>query len=544
MEKNEKGSIKYDAFVKAVRPDPKSTEQTVYLEGFIGESSLPDHFRLYTDASLNDFVEIPTNAVVHSVANTKEESALGGSKLWVKKDAIYTYGNPAMTNRPQGSFLEGDLYQGYMDSMYQPDANADMGAMGGGISQPITGCIGGPVLTIASKPIICKKSLLTPCITKPWQPICNFITKPIICQIQKTILGCPPVTTTIGPIKSIADCPSFPCPTPTFRPGEVINPAVGGGMSDFSGGGFNPYFDGDLYQGYMDNMYQPDANAAAMGNQGGMENMASQPITGCIQPTVITINPAICGLQKSINPLTCIPPKKSLLIPCPTSPNFPPCNFPQTKPWFPPCNGFTKPWNPICPLPTLTKPIICKITGGVGPIKSIADCPSFPCPTPTFRPGEVINPAVGGGMSDFSGGGFNPYFDGDLYQGYMDNMYQPQPDANVGAMGNQGGGMENMASLPLCSPVSLNIVCNSRQVFCNEPSRFIICSRGLTCFTRNLIQCRFTRDGRISVCNICIPTDWTRFDPTTPVFNPGRINVGGGQLGGDFYGAFDPYSGF
>jgi hypothetical protein len=516
MEKNEKGSIKYDAFVKAVRPDPKSTEQTVYLEGFIGESSLPDHFRLYTDASLNDFVEIPTNAVVHSVANTKEESALGGSKLWVKKDAIYTYGNPAMTNRPQGSFLEGDLYQGYMDSMYQPDANADMGAMGGGISQPITGCIGGPVLTIASKPIICKKSLLTPCITKPWQPICNFITKQIICQVQKTILGCPPVTTTIGPIKSIADCPSFPCPTPTFRPGEVINPAVGGGMSDFSGGGFNPYFDGDLYQGYMDNMYQPDANAAAMENQGGMENMASQPITGCIQPTVITINPA-CTIQITRTIRNCPPRITRPWATCP----------PQFTRWnFPPCNRIT-----------LSPP--CFTIPGGGTIRSIAGCPSLAC-----NPGGGLPFNDTGQSTDFSGGGFNPYFDGDLYQGYMNNMYQPQPDANVGAMGNQGGGMENMASLPLCSPVSLNIVCNSRQVFCNEPSRFIICSRGLTCFTRNLIQCRFTRDRRASVCNICIPTDWTRFDPTTPVFNPGRINVGGGQLGGDFYGAFDPYSGF
>ncbi|MCU0469902.1 MAG: hypothetical protein MUF58_15005 [Arcicella sp.] len=535
MEKNEKGSIKYDAFVKAVRPDPKSTEQTVYLEGFIGESSLPDHFRLYTDASLNDFVEIPTNAVVHSIANTKEESALGGSKLWVKKDAIYTYGNPAMTNRPQGSFLEGDLYQGYMDSMYQPDANAGgMGVMGG-VSQPITGCIGGPVLTIASKPIICKKSLLTPCITKPWQPICNFITKPIICQIQRTILGCPPVTTTIGPIKSIADCPSFPCPTPTFRPGEVINPAVGGGMSDFSGGGFNPYFDGDLYQGYMDNMYQPDANAAAMGNQGGMENMASQPITGCIQPTVITINPA-CTIQITRTIRNC-PPR--ITLPWATCP-------PQFTRWnFPPCNRIT-----------LSPP--CFTIPGGGTIRSIAGCPSLAC-----NPGGGLPFNDAGQSTDFSGGGFNPYFDGDLYQGYMNNMYQP--DANAAAMGNQGG-IENMASLPLCSPIPpptspIRCLTTLTSPACNIRSRVVVCrtfgspicptlefsvSRCVACVPSRTFPC-ITRDRRASVCNICIPEDWTRFrtfpDPS-PVFNPGRINVGGGQLGGDFYGAFDPYSGY
>ena len=489
MEKNEKVSIKYDAFVKAVRPDPKSTENTVYLEGFIGESSVSNHFRLYSDASLNDFVEIPTDAVIHSIAHSKEESPLGGSKLWVKQDAIYTYGNPAMTNRPQGSFLDGDLYQGYMDSMYQPDASgagADMGAMGGGISQPITGCI-------------------------------NPIPKTILCPVASRIVVCP---TKFCPSKLI--CPTRFCPSklicPTFGacPSIACNPGGGGrpfdgsqGMTDPSGGSFNPYFDGDLYQGYMDSMYQPDASGAGMGAMGGG---ISQPITGCINPTPQTIisKPIIC--------------RKSLLTPC-----------------------VTKPFSPICN--NLTRPIVCQIqktivgcpqiTTTIGPIKSIADCPSFPCPTPTFRT-ETINPNPFGGtgaMADPSGGSFNPYFDGDLYQGYIDSMYQPDA-SGAGNTGAMGGGMENMASFPLCTPITLsgaNCPIRSLTVICNEPSRFIICTRGLSCITR---------DRRISLCIRCIPVDWTRFDPTIPVFNPGRINTGGQQFGGDFYGSFDPYSGY
>ena len=503
MEKNEKISIKYDAFVKAVRPDPKSTENTVYLEGFIGESSIPNHFRLYSDASLNDFVEIPTDAVIHSIAHSKEESPLGGSKLWVKQDAIYTYGNPAMANRPQGSFLDGDLYQGYMDSMYQPDASgagADMGAMGGGISQPITGCI-------------------------------NPIPKTILCPVASRIVVCP---TKFCPSKLI--CPTKFCPSklicPTFGacPSIACNPGGGGrpfdgsqGMTDPSGGSFNPYFDGDLYQGYMDSMYQPDASGAGMGAMGGG---ISQPITGCINPTPQTIisKPIIC--------------RKSLLTPC------------VTKPFSPICNNLTRPI--VCQIP---KTIVgCpQITTTIGPIKSIADCPSFPCPTPTFRT-ETINPnpfSGTGAMADPLGGSFNPYFDGDLYQGYMDSMYQPDANTQSGDAGAMGGAATVNA---ICGTVAVSIACpiRTQPAICNIQSR-VICppSRFTFCITR---------DNRASVCIICPPWTWTRppftftttrpttiptttFPTTGPVFDPRAVG-GGQQFGGDFYGSFDPYSGY
>jgi hypothetical protein len=557
MEKNEKVSIKYDAFVKAVRPDSKSTEDTVHLEGFIGESSVPDHFRLYSDASLNEFVEIPTDAVLHAIANSKEESPLGGSKLWIKKSAVYTYGNPAMTNRPQASFLDGDLMQGYMDSMYQPDAGAGMGNMGGGISQPITGCVGPVPQTIISKPIICQKSLLTPCVTKPWSPICNFQT-----VIKSLCKPCIPITITKGPIVSIADCPSFPCPTPTFKT-ETINPGggIGGGgvMSDFSGGSFNPYFDGDLYQGYMDSMYQPDAGAAGM-QDGGIGNMGggiSQPITGCVQPTVITINPVVCGgtITSPITRFSPVCPPRRTIIPvlCPTNVNFPPCNFQRTLPWA------------TCPRPTVTRPIFCPITGGGGPIVSIADCPSFPCPTTIQTGTTVINPGGGGigqqnaGMADPSGGSFNPYFDGDLYQGYMDAMYQ-QPDASgAGAQAMGGDGGMSPFGPPPTSPIAcLQITQN--QTICDIRSRLVVCVTRINQFCPTRInQFCPTRDFRISRCIACPPWTWTRppitttFPPTTTftgtrptgtIFNPGGGIGGGQQFGNDFYGSFDPYSGY
>ncbi len=541
MEKNEKVSIKYDAFVKAVRPDAKSTEDTVHLEGFIGESSVPDHFRLYSDASLNEFVEIPTDAVLHAIANSKEESPLGGSKLWIKKSAVYTYGNPAMTNRPQASFLDGDLMQGYMDSMYQPDAGAGMGNMGGGFEN------------MASRPL---------CAPFPKTVLCPVASRIVICVTKfcPSKLFCP---TKFCPSKlfcpTLGACPSIVCNSLACNPGGGGRPFdANQGAADQFGGSFNPYFEGDLYQGYMDSMYQPDAGASGMG--AGQGDFMQQPQT---------INPVICGgtITNPVtnNVLTCggtitspitrfspVCPPRITFIPttCCNPTRIPPCNFPRTFPWSPIC-----PRPSICPPVSLaqicrTRPIVCPITGGNGPIVSIADCPSFPCP-PGGIDTRVVNPNpnIGGGiggMNEQFGGDFNPYFDGDLNQAYMENMYQPQADA--------GGNMAGPASLStICGTGAVSITCPIRTITvgCSEPSRFVICnpvSRFVICQTQFFnSRCCITRNGRITICVRCVPTDFTRFttDPG-PIFNPrgGGIGGGGQQFGNDFYGSFDPYSGY
>ena len=545
MEKNEKVSIKYDAFVKAVRPDSKSTEDTVHLEGFIGESSVPDHFRLYSDASLNDFVEIPMDAVLHAIENSKEESHLGGSKLWIKKSAVYTYGNPAMTIRPQASFLDGDLMQGYMDSMYQPDASAGMGNMGGGFEN------------MASRPLCAPfpQTVLCPVGSRFFCPS-KFCPSKLFCPTKfcPSKLFCP----------TLGACPSIVCNSLACNPGGGGRPFdANQGAADQFGGSFNPYFEGDLYQGYKDSMYQPDAGASGMG--AGQGDFMQQPQT---------INPVICG-GTITNPvtnnfLTCggtitspitrfspVCPPRITFIPttCCNPTRIPPCNFPRTFPWSPIC-----PRPSICPPVSLaqicrTRPIVCPITGGNGPIVSIADCPSFPCP-PGGIDTRVVNPNpnIGGGiggMTDQFGGNFNPYFDGDLNQAYMDSMYQPDASgAGTQAMGGDAG-MSPFGPPPTSPIACLQITQN--QTICNIRSRVIIC------FTRGSQFCP-TREFSVSRCVACPPWTWTRppitttFPPTTTfqttrptgtIFNPGGGGIGGGQqFGTDFYGSFDPYSGY
>ena len=111
---SKKRSIRFDEFIKAVRPDPKSTTPLVMLTGYIGESSEEGHIRMYEGSNLARFFEIPESAILHAEPNTKEEDPLGGSKIWVKADTVFIYGDPNQELRPKGSFLQGSLYDSYV----------------------------------------------------------------------------------------------------------------------------------------------------------------------------------------------------------------------------------------------------------------------------------------------------------------------------------------------------------------------------------------------------------------------------------------------
>jgi len=98
-----------DAFVTRVKKDAKSADSVVQVQGFVGDSSEEGHFRLYADASLNNFVDIPERDVIHVEKMDAKESPLGGSYIWLNQDAAYVYGSPDTTNRPRARFLEGDI---------------------------------------------------------------------------------------------------------------------------------------------------------------------------------------------------------------------------------------------------------------------------------------------------------------------------------------------------------------------------------------------------------------------------------------------------
>ncbi len=115
MATNPQKDVRRDDFVKILRPDLKSNEPLVLIQGYIGDSDLEGHIRIYSDARLSDFIELPEQEILFSSPVEASENPLGGSRVWVRKTTVFTTGDPRHANRIKSSFLEGDLIKAFGD---------------------------------------------------------------------------------------------------------------------------------------------------------------------------------------------------------------------------------------------------------------------------------------------------------------------------------------------------------------------------------------------------------------------------------------------
>jgi len=244
MAKQEQARFEFDDWVGVVRPDPRSTEQLTLLQGFIGQSSETGHIRVYSDESLNGFVEVPEESIVYAQKVSATESALGGSRIWVRSDVVVTYGDPKSANRPKSTFLEGDIMQQYGTFAGQPDTTQ----MGGqpdttGQLAPVPTNLCGPI-TLVNRPsvcMICPTTVRVTCLRS-------------VCQIAtcfRTICGIATCRNTL----CYKSCFITACGIPTDRwtitpttPQQVVQPGANfmGGQPDTTQmggyyGTFNPY---------------------------------------------------------------------------------------------------------------------------------------------------------------------------------------------------------------------------------------------------------------------------------------------------------------
>lgn len=265
--------IRYDDFVKNVRPDPGSSDQLVLLYGYVGASSSDDKIRLYSDASLNEYADIAKADIVYSLPS--DDDPLGGSRIWVKQNANVNYADTA-----QG-YAQGDMYNSYMNDAYTPGTQA----MGAGPAT-LTCTIG---------------QLTNTTVCRPSRFICPTpVSKLVICTLPpRTRLVCPPpITQATCPQPSWVDaCPSqWGCTIATGT--TVINPGTGG--AQFAG----DYTGGDVYNDYMQNSYQPGAENFGPGAATSPQ-ICVQPISAggnCISVQVVCLSrhyicpstPALC----------------------------------------------------------------------------------------------------------------------------------------------------------------------------------------------------------------------------------------------------------
>lgn len=252
-------NIRYDDFVKQVKPDPGATDKIVLLHGYVGVSANEEKIRLYSDASLSEYADIPTADIVYSLPNNSDP--LGGSSLWIKQSSTISYADAS-------GFSQGDLYNSYMNNSYTPEAQAAPTAA--------------PTITI--------NQLTFNIVCTPTRFVCPTpVSRLVICTMPPVTRGFCPVPTQ-GPAcprpSWVDGCPSqWGC---TFNTGTtVINP--GAGTAQFA----NNYTGGDIYNDYMQNSYEPAYQTAAAGAG------ATSPQV-CLQPATSTI---IC--QRASSPILC-----------------------------------------------------------------------------------------------------------------------------------------------------------------------------------------------------------------------------------------------
>ncbi|MBE5096796.1 hypothetical protein [Bacillus thuringiensis] len=105
---NDNKELKQDDIVDHLVFDPSQIPNVMMLSGFLGESSRHGYWRLYSTPELNNYVEFSEADVIHSKPLNTKQFPLGGTFVWVKKDAeiVHTH---SMAYKNQSEFLTGDV---------------------------------------------------------------------------------------------------------------------------------------------------------------------------------------------------------------------------------------------------------------------------------------------------------------------------------------------------------------------------------------------------------------------------------------------------
>lgn len=101
------------SFVETLGSDPDNIPDVVILSGFPGKSSLENHTRLYLNVVLNEYYEIPTDAILHSMLLPASVSPFGVTCLWVKQEAELIRKGKS-TPDVKAKFFSGDIQQNYV----------------------------------------------------------------------------------------------------------------------------------------------------------------------------------------------------------------------------------------------------------------------------------------------------------------------------------------------------------------------------------------------------------------------------------------------
>jgi hypothetical protein len=120
--------LKEDDIVSKLLPDLSKPAKIKPLIGFLGKDNRGGYWRLYLDLTLTEYFEINQNDIIHSQSLKSELSPLGGTVLWIKKDAEISHVKP-VSKQVQNQFLSGDIASEFLP---QTGLGALIGLIAGG----------------------------------------------------------------------------------------------------------------------------------------------------------------------------------------------------------------------------------------------------------------------------------------------------------------------------------------------------------------------------------------------------------------------------
>lgn len=114
-EKKDKGkseSPQQDYIIGKLIENPASIPFLKAFRGFVGKSDKEGITRLYITPEMNEYIEVKTSDVVHSASTSNESNPLGGSVIWLNKEAMVEY--KRMDSKTiQAEFLEGEISKSF-----------------------------------------------------------------------------------------------------------------------------------------------------------------------------------------------------------------------------------------------------------------------------------------------------------------------------------------------------------------------------------------------------------------------------------------------
>jgi hypothetical protein len=101
-------SFAEDDLVARLVPDPAAPPDVRLISGWLGKSARSGYWRLYLTPGLSRYLEFDERAIRHHQRLTSPEAPLGGTLLWVDRDAKLVETRTS-SREAQATFLAGDV---------------------------------------------------------------------------------------------------------------------------------------------------------------------------------------------------------------------------------------------------------------------------------------------------------------------------------------------------------------------------------------------------------------------------------------------------